>query len=90
MTSLRRRRGRPGRVEAARRGRPGQHRLRHEGYGGPCPPKGDKPHRYVFTVHALKTDKLDVPANATAALIGFIVNANHLGTASLTAPYGRP
>lgn len=23
------------------------------GYGGPCPPRGDDPHRYVFTVHAL-------------------------------------
>ncbi|HEY6898489.1 MAG TPA: YbhB/YbcL family Raf kinase inhibitor-like protein, partial [Rhodocyclaceae bacterium] len=24
------------------------------GWGGPCPPKGDKPHRYTFTLHALK------------------------------------
>ena len=24
------------------------------GYGGPCPPPGDKPHRYVFTVYALE------------------------------------
>lgn len=23
------------------------------GYGGPCPPTGDDPHRYVFTLHAL-------------------------------------
>ncbi len=23
------------------------------GYGGPCPPPGDNPHRYVFTVEAL-------------------------------------
>src|SRR5579884_791937 len=26
------------------------------GYGGPCPPPGDKPHRYIFTVYALKVD----------------------------------
>jgi hypothetical protein len=24
------------------------------GYKGPCPPKGDRPHRYVFTVYALR------------------------------------
>ena len=36
-----------------------------KGWGGPCPPAGDKAHRYVFTVFALKVPKLDVPANAT-------------------------
>ena len=59
------------------------------GFGGACPPKGDKPHRYVFTVHALKTDKIDVPADATAALVGFMIHANRLGSASFTAHYGR-
>jgi Raf kinase inhibitor-like YbhB/YbcL family protein len=59
------------------------------GYGGPCPPPGDKPHRYVFTVFALKTDKINVPADATAAMVGFNLNANKLGTASFTAKYGR-
>jgi Raf kinase inhibitor-like YbhB/YbcL family protein len=59
-------------------------------WGGPCPPEGDKPHRYVFTVHALKTDKLDLPADATAALAGFMVHANMVGKASFTAKYGRP
>ena len=58
-------------------------------WGGVCPPQGDKPHRYVFTVHALKTDKLDIPADATAALAGFMINANTLAKASFTAKYGR-
>jgi Raf kinase inhibitor-like YbhB/YbcL family protein len=60
------------------------------GWGGVCPPPGDKPHRYVFTVYALKTDKLDIPADATAALAGFMVNANAVGKASFSAKYGRP
>ncbi len=59
-------------------------------WGGVCPPQGDKPHRYVFTVHALKTDKLDIPADATAALAGFMINANTIAKASFTAKYGRP
>ena len=58
-------------------------------FGGACPPKGDKPHRYVFTVYALKTDKIDAPADASAALIGFMINANKLAKASFTAKYGR-
>ena len=59
------------------------------GFGGACPPKGDKPHRYIFTVHALKTDKIEVPPDATAALVGFMINANRIGSASFTARYGR-
>lgn len=59
-------------------------------WGGVCPPQGDKPHRYIFTVHALKTDKLDVPPDATAALTGYMINGNSLGKASFTAKYGRP
>lgn len=59
-------------------------------WGGVCPPPGDKPHRYIFTVYALKTDKLDLPADATAALTGYMINAHSLGKASFTAKYGRP
>ncbi len=59
------------------------------GYGGPCPPPGDKPHHYKFTVFALKVDKLSIPNNGTAAFIGFNLNANKLATASVTALYGR-
>jgi Raf kinase inhibitor-like YbhB/YbcL family protein len=59
------------------------------GWGGPCPPAGDKPHRYVFTVYALKVEKLELPAGATASLAGFMVNANSIGKATLTGKYGR-
>jgi len=59
------------------------------GYGGPCPPQGDKPHRYIFTVYALKVDKIDADENSSAALVGFMINANRLDKASFTATYGR-
>jgi Raf kinase inhibitor-like YbhB/YbcL family protein len=59
------------------------------GWGGPCPPTGDKPHRYIFTVFALKVPKLDVMADSPGALVGYMINANKLGKASFTATYGR-
>ncbi len=58
-------------------------------FGGACPPKGDKPHRYIFTVYALNIETIDVPAEASAALIGFMIHANTLDKASFTATYGR-
>lgn len=58
-------------------------------FGGACPPQGDKPHRYIFTVFALKVDKLEVPADASAALIGYMLHANKLATASMTNRFGR-
>ena len=60
-----------------------------KGYGGPCPPVGDPPHHYHFKVFALKVDKLDVPGNATAAMIGYNLNANKLATAEIVSLYGR-
>jgi Raf kinase inhibitor-like YbhB/YbcL family protein len=58
------------------------------GYGGACPPPG-KPHRYVFTVYALKVDRLEVPADASPAFVGFMTHASALGSAKLTVTYGR-
>ncbi len=58
------------------------------GYGGPCPPPG-KPHHYYFRLYALKVAKLEVPADAGAALIGFNVRAQELGHAELLGMYGR-
>ena len=59
------------------------------GYGGACPPPGDKPHRYVFTIYALKVPVLGLDAKAMPALAGFMINQNVLGKASLTVTYGR-
>jgi len=58
-------------------------------YGGPCPPKGDSPHRYIFTLYALSTAKIDLPADATAANAGFNIHSNLIGQARLTGTYGR-
>ena len=60
-----------------------------KGYGGPCPPVGDPPHRYVFTLYALKVAHLDVPATATAAFVGFNIHANMIAKTSFTVPFGR-
>lgn len=59
------------------------------GYGGPCPPTGDKPHRYQFTVYALKTDKLPLDENAPAAMVGFYLHQDSIGKAVLNVRYGR-
>ena len=60
------------------------------GYGGPCPPAGDKPHRYVFTVYALDVATLGAAADATAAFIGFNLHAHAIAAASLVIYHGRP
>lgn len=57
-------------------------------YGGPCPPPGP-PHRYFFRLHALKAEKVDAPVEASAALVGFNVNANTIAVAEIMATYGR-
>jgi len=59
------------------------------GYGGPCPPQGDHPHRYVFTIHAVDLDALDVDANASPALVGFYLHFHTLAKASLMGLYRR-
>lgn len=59
------------------------------GYGGPCPPKGDRPHRYQFTIFAIDTDKIDGDASASPASIGVKLQAHALARATLTGVWGR-
>ncbi len=57
------------------------------GYGGPCPPQGDHPHRYIFTVFAVGVDALPVAADTSAAVIGFQLHFNTLEKAQIMGLY---
>ena len=59
------------------------------GYGGPCPPPGDPPHRYVFSVYALKTERLDLAKDTSGAQADAVIKANALARAWFMARYGR-
>jgi len=59
------------------------------GFGGACPPEGDRPHAYIFTVYALGVEKLELEANAPPAMVGYYLNANTLAKASMISYYKR-
>lgn len=56
------------------------------GYGGAAPPKGET-HRYIFTVHALDVERLEVDEDASGAMVGFNVHFHSLASASITAMF---
>ena len=57
------------------------------GYGGAAPPPGHGPHRYIFTVFAVDTEKLDVTPDNSGAVFGFNLHFHTLAKASITASY---
>jgi Raf kinase inhibitor-like YbhB/YbcL family protein len=57
------------------------------GFGGVAPPQGDPPHRYVFRIHALGVEKLDISPDTTNAVARFMTNLNEVDSASVTALY---
>lgn len=59
------------------------------GYGGACPPAGDRPHRYQFTVHALSVARIEPPAGASAAMIGYLIHSHRIASASLQTTFSR-
>jgi Raf kinase inhibitor-like YbhB/YbcL family protein len=69
--------------------RQGRTDLGNDAYHGPCPDKGDPPHRYTFTVYALSVDKLDVPADSSGAIVVSTAKEHLLGKAVFVAHYGR-
>jgi Raf kinase inhibitor-like YbhB/YbcL family protein len=58
------------------------------GYLGPCTPAG-REHNYVYTVHALKVDKLGVSPASTPAFVSFNLWANSLGKATFAVKAGK-
>ena len=59
------------------------------GYGGPCPPEGDHTHRYLFSLHAVGVESLEVQAGTSGAVIGFMLHFNTLAKAALMGLYKR-
>ena len=74
--------------EGAAPGTSGRNSFGRTGYGGPCPPAGDKPHRYRFTLYAL-----DVPSialeNGTREELDPKMDTHVLGSAQLVGRYQR-
>jgi Raf kinase inhibitor-like YbhB/YbcL family protein len=58
-----------------------------QGYGGAAPPAGDRPHRYLFAVHALDVERLDVSPEATPAYVGFNLAFHTLARAVIRPTY---
>ena len=57
------------------------------GYGGAAPPAGDRPHRYVFAVHAIDVPALDVTPETTPAVVGFNLAFHTLARAVIRPTY---
>ncbi|HET8582946.1 MAG TPA: YbhB/YbcL family Raf kinase inhibitor-like protein [Jatrophihabitans sp.] len=57
------------------------------GYIGAAPPPGHGPHHYHVVVHAVDVPKLDVPADATPAFLGFNLFGHTLGRAMIVPVY---
>jgi Raf kinase inhibitor-like YbhB/YbcL family protein len=57
------------------------------GYVGAAPPSGHGTHRYFFVVHAVDTDRLDVDADTTPAVLGFNLFFHTLARATMVVTY---
>lgn len=62
-----------------------------DGYGGMCPPQGDKPHHYTLTVYAVDEDKLQFAKddNVSAAVVGFELHFHSKAKAALNWTYSH-
>lgn len=56
-------------------------------FSGAAPPHGDRAHRYVFAVHALDVDFLDVDPEDSPTLVSFAAVFHTIARATLTATF---
>ena len=50
---------------------------------------GDPPHRYVFTVHAVDTEKLGIDSDATPAITGFNLRFHTIARGMIIPVFGH-
>lgn len=74
--------------EGAAPGTHGRNSFGRTGYGGPCPPPGDEPHRYRFTLYALDLPEVALELGTREELESKI-DAHVLATARLVGRYQR-
>lgn len=58
-------------------------------YGGPCPPPGDAPHHYIFTVYALKKGEVHVTPNTRPSSVKRTLEYETLAKSSFVVEYSR-
>lgn len=72
---------------------PGAFHLRNDvsehSYTGPMPPKGGRPHRYYFAVHALDVAELSLNSDSSATMGAANVLPHTLARAVLLGTYQR-
>ncbi|HLI11356.1 MAG TPA: YbhB/YbcL family Raf kinase inhibitor-like protein [Alphaproteobacteria bacterium] len=58
-------------------------------YRGPCPPAGDQPHHYIFSVYALDADPAVLVPGLTRDAFLEAIQGHSLAAASIVGRYGR-
>lgn len=58
------------------------------GYRGPCPPRGDDPHRYVFTLQAVDR-KMDLESGFSASEMRQAMDGTEIGRGQLIGVFSR-
>ncbi|MGV6484101.1 YbhB/YbcL family Raf kinase inhibitor-like protein [Stenotrophomonas indicatrix] len=53
------------------------------GYGGACPPAGDKTHHYHFKVWAITVEHLPIDGESSGAMVGYMLRSNSAASAEL-------
>jgi phosphatidylethanolamine-binding protein (PEBP) family uncharacterized protein len=66
----------------------GKNSFGRTGYSGPCPPNGDKPHHYVVTVYALRS-QLRLPAGSDPKTVLKAVYERAVVSGSTKGVYSR-
>ena len=60
------------------------------GFLGPCPPPGDRTHRYQLSVFALDVPSLGLPAATRGAVLAFTMRLHILAVGRLIATFSQP
>ncbi len=66
----------------------GENGFGNEEYGGPCPPKGSEPHRYMFKLYAIDSE-LGLEPGSSKKELEKAIKGHVLGEGLLMGRYGR-